>query len=391
VNRRKIIRIGVIALAATALPIMRSGVAGADYAATPYDLVGVGGDTPQFTADFLANGDADGDPGFNAAGNQKRLVTFDAAPDANGRSAYYGPNSGTNSGALQYSTNVLKDGEFPSQRTSSSGNAIFALEADTPGDINFIYSTTGLSGSSYTVPLHEYEFGTDTVSLAAATTTNAPTGLTVAQLAGIYQGTYTTWNQVGGTSTATIVPLLPPPSSAITKTFLSAIGITQAAVNTTVVKTVEQNDPTAITLNASAANAIVPFSAARANLIKGATTPGTTPGPSAPYFPAIVGEPTFNTANQGFSYPLEPQYAAPIQLLTSAATTTVTDYIIIRQSDLSDTGSSTAIEPGSSVNWADYLFAGTTGVTPFINTTAGQTLILDSGVTPVYVDKGLFS
>ena len=366
----------MIAVAVTVLPIMRSGVAGADYAATPYDLVGIGGDTPQFSLDFLANGDADGDPGFNATGDQRQLVTFDASADANGRTAYYGTDSGANSSALLDPTDVLREGEFPSQRNNSSGNAISSLQADTPGDINFIASTTALSTSTtYTPALHEYEFGTDTVSLAADTTTNAPTGLTDAQLALIYKGTDTTWTQVGGSSSATIVPLLPPPTSAITKTFLAAIGITQAQVDTAVVQQVEQNDYTAITLNTSPANAIVPFSEARYHLIVGSSNPGVTPGPGEAYFPAIPGDSTFVGGTAGEAYPLEPQYAAPIQLLTSAATTAVTDYIDIRNSDLSDTGSSSAIEPGASLNWADYLFAGASGVTPFIESAQAQEFI----------------
>jgi hypothetical protein len=412
-KRSKILKIGVIALVATALPIARAGIASADYAATPYDFVGIGGDTPQFSLDYLANGDADGDPGFNATSNKRRLVTFDAESDANGRAAYYGSDEGTNSGTAEDPTDVLRDGEFPGQRNSSSGNAINTLEADTPGDINFIFSSTGLSGSSYAVPLHEYEFGTDTVALAADSTTNAPSGLTDAQLAGIYEGTagYTTWNGsgIGGSSSATIVPLLPPLTSAITKTFLGAIGVSSANLGASV-KFVEQNDPTAITLNSSPANAIVPFSQARYLLLEGSANYNggflnsqgqsgatqnsngyATAGPSAPYFPAIPGEPGFLSGDAGEAYPLQPQYAPPIALLTSSATTTVTDYIDIRQSDLGDSGASSDIEPGSTVNWADYLFAGTTGVTPYIDTVAAQTLIFDSGVTPNYVDKGEFA
>lgn len=400
-RKRTIVKIGLIALAAMVLPIMRAGVAGADYAATPYDLVGIGGDTPQFSVDFLANGDADGDPGFNATGDQKRLVAFDAESDANGRAAYYGTDEGAESGLAEDPTNILREGEFPTQRNSSSGNSITSLENDTSGDINFIFSSTGLSGSSYTVPLHEYEFGTDNVELAADSTTNAPANLTDAQLEAIYEGNDTTWTSVGGSSSATIVPLLPPSSSAITKTFLTAIGLwnttsnsPSSALDTSLVKTVEQNDPTAITLNSSPANAIVPFSQARYNLLVGSANydgGAGSPGPSAPYFPAIPGESPFVSGDAGESYPAEPQYAPPIQLLASAATTGVTDYIDIRQSDLADTGSSSDIEPGSTVNWADYLFAGTTGVTPYIETAAAQTLILDSGVTPHYLDKGPFS
>jgi hypothetical protein len=390
-------KIGLIVLVATVLPLARAGIASADYAATPYDLVGIGGDTPQFSADFLANGDADGDPGFNATGDKRRLVTFDAESDANGRAAYYGTDEGANSSTAQDPTDVLREGESPTQRTSSSGNSITALEADTPGDVNFIFSSTGLSGSSYATALHEYEFGTDTVAVAADSTSNAPaSGLTDADLVAIYKtGSITNWDQITDVSgytgpNATIVPLIPPSTSAITKTFETAIfGSTFTVAGD--VGTVEQNDPTAITLNSSPANAIVPFSTARYNLLKGSSNPGVTPGPSAPYFPAIPGDSTFVSGDAGESYPAEPQFAPPLQLLTTAATTTVTDYIDIRQSDLADSGSSSDIEPGSTVNWADYLFAGATGVTPYIDTAAAQALILDSGVTPVYVDKGSFA
>ena len=387
-----ILKIGLVGLIATFLPLARAGIANADYAATPYDLVGIGGDTPQYTLDFLANGDADGDPGFNATGDQRRLVTFDAEPDANGRAAYYGPDEGSEADLLQYPTQVLREGEHPTQRNTSSGNAILSLENDTSDTINFIFSSSALSSStSYTPALHEYEFGTDSVQLAADTTTNAPSGLTDADLAGIYEGTYTAWNQIpgeSGASSATIVPLLPPSSSAITKTFLSAIGITQSQVDTKVVQSVEQNDPTAITLNTSSANAIVPFSQARYLLLKGS---GASPGPASPYFPAIPGDSTFVSGDEGETYPAQPAFAPPIQLLESSATTTVTDYIDVRESDLSDTGSSSEIEPGSTVNWATYLFAGTSTLTPYIETAGAQALILDSGVTPAYADEGEFS
>jgi hypothetical protein len=396
-KKTTILKIAVIGLVATALPMARAGIASADYAATPYDLVGVGGDTPQFSADFLANGDADGDPGFNATGDKRRLVTFDAESDANGRAAYYGTDEGTNSGAPQYPTDVLREGENPTQRTSSSGNSILTLEADTTGDINFIFSSTALSGSSYATALHEYEFGTDNVELAADSTTNAPAGLTIADLLAIYKtGSITTWNQITDVSgysgpDVAIDPLIPPSTSAITSTFEKAINGGSTFTPFADVTQVEQNDPTAITLSTNSVNAIVPFSEARFNLLKGSSNYGTAPGPQNPYFPAIPGDSSFNTGTQGQAYPAQSQFAPPIQLLASGATTLVTDYIDIRQSDLADTGSSSDIEPGSTVNWADYLFAGTTGVTPYIDTAAAQTLILDSGVTPVYVDKGSFA
>lgn len=124
------------------------------------------------------------------------------------------------------------------------------------------------------------------------------------------------------------------------------------------------------------------------------------PGPAHPYFPAIPGDSTFVPADAGETYPLQPQATAAIQLLASGGTSNVVDYIDIRQSDLADTGATSAAEPGSTVNWADFLFAGaggwslatpTVGVEPYIATPAGQQLILDSGVTPVYANVGSFT
>jgi hypothetical protein len=53
-----------------------------------------------------------------------------------------------------------------------------------------------------------------------------PSSLTVLQLANIYNCTkgFTTWKQVGGSSTAAIVPVLPQSSSGTRSTFLAALG-----------------------------------------------------------------------------------------------------------------------------------------------------------------------
>lgn len=409
-KRTKFLKIGVITVVAAALPIARAGIANADYAATPYDYVGVGGDTPQFALDFLANGDPDGYPGFNNSGNKDRLVTFDADPDANARAAYFGPNnsaavegSGDSTDALD-PTDVLADGDFPTQRVSSSGNAISTLEADSADDINFIFSSTALSHSTnYATALHEYEFGTDAVSLVADKNTVAPAGLSDADLLGIYKtGSITNWDQITDVAgytgpNAPIVPLIPPSSSAIATTFEKAINGGSTFTPFSDVTQVEQNDPNAITLNANPDDAIVPFSQARYYLFEGKTVTGSTLGENEPYFPATPGDSGWASSDAGQAYPAQSQYAPPIELLSSAATTTVTDYIDIRQSDLADT---TNAEPGASVNWADYLFAGadgwsestpTVGIEPYIATPTAQALIARSGVTPLYVDEGSFS
>ena len=86
---------------------------------------------------------------------------------------------------------------------SSSGAAISALLADTgtTENINFISSASEPTSGNQTTAanngwgdLHTVEIGTDSVQIVADTTTNAPTGLSIAELLGIYNGTYTTWN-----------------------------------------------------------------------------------------------------------------------------------------------------------------------------------------------------
>ena len=62
--------------------------AGADYAPSKNDVVGVGSDTVQYAIDFMADGDFLSDSGYNSAGNKNKVVNFDATPDANARLAY---------------------------------------------------------------------------------------------------------------------------------------------------------------------------------------------------------------------------------------------------------------------------------------------------------------
>ena len=118
---------------------------------------------------------------------------------------------------------MLRAGTYPVQRVTSSGAAISALLADqnSPEVINFVFSTSlptpaqqtqaGNQGWGY---LHVVQIGTDSVQIAVdGTATDAPGGLSAAELLGIYTGVYTTWNQLPGNSggsTNTIVPLIPP-------------------------------------------------------------------------------------------------------------------------------------------------------------------------------------
>jgi ABC-type phosphate transport system substrate-binding protein len=93
---------------------------------------------------------------------------------------------------------------------------------------------------------------------------NAPTNLTTKDLTNIYLCKVTTWNQVGGTSHATIRPLLPQMGSGTLAQFLADIGVTTPGPCVDEPATLEENegiDP--IYKSANAPNEIVPFSAGR--------------------------------------------------------------------------------------------------------------------------------
>jgi periplasmic binding family protein len=249
--------------------------------------------------------------------------------------------------------------------------------------INFIFSASLPSSAQQSQAatngwgyLHVVEIGTDTVAIAADTaSTDAPAGLSVADLLKIYTGVYTTWNQIPGNSagsTKTIIPEIPPSGSSIYKTFIADLTTANGNVAPTLatdVKTVEQNDPTAITSASSPADAIVPFSAARLALWSDGYfhNPGTVfPGSPTSLTPGVTllsGTPGDGTV-----------YSSPI-----------TDYVIFRQSDASVT---TPMEPGGTKNWVQTLFSDPGGSAPLADKASGQALIAASGVTPVYDDLG---
>jgi hypothetical protein len=405
-QKRAVLALGLVGLAATALPVLAGGTASADYAPQSGDVVGVGGDTPQYPLQFAADGDTVGAAGFNGSGNKNRLVTFSATADANGRSAYTNSVTTGVPSVLLNPTDVLRAGTNPVLRVSSSGNAISALLADqnSPEVINYVASSNlptaaqqtqaASQGWSY---LHVVEIGTDSVQIAVnGASTHAPAGLSAQELLGIYTGAYLTWNQLpnnSGGSTDTIIPLLPPSTSTPYKTFLAdlttANGGSAPTLSNPNIKTVEQNDPTTITGAANPADAIIPFSGARLSLWNSGyffnpaavfgsndTTPGNNGHGSA--FPQT-----------GSSTPLSPGVTLLKGTPPDAGAvydSPITDYVIFRQSDA---GSTTPFEPGSSLNWVQTLFSDPSApTTPWFARATGQALVAAAGVTPVYNDLG---
>lgn len=367
-------RLGLIAAGALTATFAATMPAHADYAPQPNDVVAVGGDTPQFDLSFGADGDTKGDLGYNSTGNINRLVTFNATADANARAAYADGSTLASPKPLN-PTIVLRAGTHPVRRPQSSGEALAALVADTgsPHEINFVFSASLPTSAEQQAAqsngwgyLHSVQLGIDGVEIAADTTTNAPAHLTAAQLVDIYDGTATKWTDVGGSSSATILPLLPPSSSSITKTFLKDLQAANGNNAVTLapdVQTVEQNDPTAITGQAQSANAIVPFSSARFSLF------------SSGYF-----------KDPSLPFPGGPTLTPGIKLLTGGSSydSVVTHYVVFRESDTTDG----PFQPGGTLNWVQTLFSNPGGVKPFFDRTTGEALVQAAGTTPDYIDLG---
>jgi hypothetical protein len=454
------LRLGLIAatVLSVALPLVVAQPAYADYAPSKGDVVGVGADTLQYLLDFLADGDAYGDPGYNTAGNHNKLISFDGTADANGRAAYgvdggqtgqstctpgTGSTQGTaNSGTtntgipcLLNPTIVLRAETQPVLRPNSSGTGFTAIEGDITGgteEINFARAASALGASNATkYSLDSVEVGTDVLAVLTASTTNA-VPLSASQLDNIYNGNTTgtnayggtgcvTWNEVGGTSTDAIIPLIPPSGSAIRTTFLEKIqNVTSSPANPgTCAVVAEQNDPTAIANQTKPADAIEPMSQGRLYLYLGESlqSSGPTSGglPSGGYFldpscPYNVGTSACGSGTVGSTTsPWVPNAVKPtVHLVTSGSPSdgntvfaaTLPLYIYFRNSDLTST---TDFQPGSPENWLNALFydpcpTGATncqtisGITygpdgpPYIDTGAGQADLDDAGVTPVNTD-----
>ena len=395
----------------SALPAHAAPTVKADYAPVANDVVGDGSDTLQFIVDFSADGDPSGDTGYNSAGNLFKLVSMDATADSNARFAW--KNGSTLLAPLSLQpTAVYRGGTFPVQRINGSGAGINALLADTaPADptINFARMSsnpTAAQGATAVTNgwqgLQQFILGTEHLREAASNATagtNSPAGLSAQQLVAIYQCTATAWNQVGGTSTDKIIPIIPQSGSGTRTTFLNDL---QAANNNVAITlgscvvTGEENDPVAISglsstttdpnggtctppagkTDGCAADAIEPMSGARLNLwsgLSGNTTFGSNPGTGYFHDPSVA-------------YPGGAVLTPNVAQLTGAPSDANPVYNDTRNLNIvyrwTDQISSTPWQPGGTLNWAQTLFCNPGGATPFFQTAAGKTLIAEAGADP---------
>jgi ABC-type phosphate transport system substrate-binding protein len=403
--------IAAVAAGAVAFGLMTAGgtAAHADIAPGTGDIVGVGSDTLQYMLDFGADGDFNGNGGYNV-GKSQRIFSFDATPDANARAGYLNGSSSTALKALNPSI-VLRAGAQPRERPNGSGAGITALSFDTAGSINFARSSSPLSGAQVTAAtgtggvgdLHEVRLAHDSINIATASTGGGSVThavpLSTDQLKHIYacDTGFTNWNDtgIGGTSTDAIIPVLPQAGSGTRKTFLGDIGDLDANGNEisgalgACVKIYEENDPYALYLandgtqvsdpyaTAAVANpdAIEPMSAGRLNLYNSGYF----------YNPNVAIGKAPAAGDEGTLTP-------KVSLITTGTPHTGAVYndkrglyVIFREADIT----SGAHFNGATKNWVNTLFlAGSSGGTPYFEGAAGQALLASAGVTPDYSDCG---
>ena len=236
---RNIKKLFLGAAATASVTVLFAGHAVADPpAVAPSTAVaGVGSDTTEGVLNALATG-------FDST--NKKLVSWDATPAGNITTKTGAPAIARPDGSGAGVTALLANQTY----TDAGGATRFVVD--------FARSSSPRSGQA-TTAVSFVSFAKDAVTWSANSTTNAPATLTPAQLKAIYGCTATTWNQVGGTSTATIKPILPQANSGTRKFFLTAIG--NPTVGSCVTQGVQENEGTDPAFGGTTApNTVFPYS-----------------------------------------------------------------------------------------------------------------------------------
>ncbi|HLI55443.1 MAG TPA: hypothetical protein VKY26_00285, partial [Actinomycetota bacterium] len=292
----------------------------ADYGPSSYswqtgtgDVVCVGSDTVQIIGNFLADGDQNGDVGYNNAGNKYKLVSLDATADANVRIAHSDTSTASSPQPLD-PTVYLRAGQYPAQRPNGSGSGLNALLNDVtettnggvissyPEKVNCVRMSSEPTAANATTAqqqgwggLHLIKAATDNLQVVALpnqtetatgnSLTNVPNTLSRNQLVYIYSTNNAIWNNIpggysppnpsappgttGNCGTCTVEPLVPQSGSGTRNTFLGDLTSWNASFTCCaayVNQGAEENDPTALTTAIDPADAIVPFSGDRLKL-----------------------------------------------------------------------------------------------------------------------------
>ncbi len=209
--------------------------------------VGVGSDTTQIVVHDLVNS-------FNATNPANKLSSFAA--------------DGTPSSIFLKTTSASA---ILRPNGSGAGKALLYAPNNNP-EVDFARSSSTLNSAEISGNLLQAPFALDGLKLAVSNSvaSNAPATLTAAQIVSIYKGQdaggnpVNSWDDLGGSSTAAIVPLIPQTGSGTRNFFtdkLKEANNGQAVTLAASVQNTQEHDPTDIANNA---NAIAPFSTARA-------------------------------------------------------------------------------------------------------------------------------
>ena len=399
--KRVKVTVALTAAASSALLLMASQQALATTAqgaanSPTADVVGVGSDTLQFAADFMADGSPAASvgglatTGFNAAGNKYRVINYDATGDAVGR-ALYTHAGGTFYGNAPTTAVVLRAKQQPVEIPDGSSAGIAALLNDTPGATGYQGAPNGsiqyarmsriIHASEETTcadathvagcgTLHPVVIGADNFTIAHRSPSlggSNAVALSGFQIAQIYECTagYQFWDDpnIGGTSHTRIIPVLPQTSSGTYSDFNSDITAHYGFNGTygSCVVPGEEHDPAGITGATSPADAIEPFSPARIALI------------NSGYF-ANAGV----AANQVVGATGTPVDGHAIYSLARNI------YITTRDVDVNN---ATVWQPGGSANWAHVLFVGSSS---YVSRATGQANVAAAGfdTSTGYIDCG---
>lgn len=367
---------GGAALTAAALSLTLVAPATADIAPRKTDIIGVGSDTVQNIANFMADGDPSlASVGINAAGGKNRFFSFDATPDANDRAGYLNNSTSLAPKPLN-PTIVFRAGNKPVQRPNGSSSGVKALLADTTATskINFVRMSRLPSAAEHDKAtangwvggLRVIKLSTDAMKIAATDTTNAPAAIAIADLVKIYkcEAGARDWTAFGG-SAGTIIPQMPQVGSGTGDSFKKDLKTANGGVDVPLgacVEIVEENDPNSITGSSSPANTIAPFSEGRDNLYNsGYFTDPTVPFP-------------------GSATPLN----AGIKMLGGYVQNRGL-YIVFRDRDKDST---VPFQPGGNLNWVRSLFYNPGGTAPYAAGADAAGAITAGGATPAYTDCG---
>lgn len=226
-----------------------AGFAGTAYAdptdpASASDLVGVGSDTTQIVMKDLAIA-------YNASPPANKIASYDACVQ-----------SGTVCTAGGTIT-IRPAVSIPRPNGSGAGKGLLYGTSNNT-NIDFARSSSGESTAETAAGLVSYPYAVDSLVtvVSNATATNAPTALSINQLLGIYNGTFTNWSQLGG-SPGVIKPYLPQSGSGTLSFFTAQLQAANGGTAPTFapsVLTSQEHDPTLIKNDP---NAIAPFSKGR--------------------------------------------------------------------------------------------------------------------------------